>query len=96
MMTTVYISGKITGLPVEEYTANFEYAASIVTLAGFRDVSPLKLWHPFKIWWCYIVVDLIVLCFCDYVYFMDNWKESRGAIIEYKLAMFLHKQIIQL
>ena len=95
-MKTVYISGAITGLTKEEYTYNFEQAEFILTLAGFKAVSPLKLWHPFKFYYGYLLIDLIALCFCDCIYFLDNWESSRGAKIEYKVAMFLRKQIIQL
>ena len=95
-MKTCYISGRITGLPVEEYTANFERAAAILTLAGFRAINPLKLTHPFKCWIGYMAVDLFILTFCDCIYMLDNWQDSRGAMIEYKWAKFLRKQIIQL
>jgi len=92
----VYISGAITGLPVEEYTYNFEQAEFILTLAGLKAVSPLKLWHPFKFYYGYLLIDLIALCFCDYIYFLNNWESSRGARIERKIAEFLRKQIIEI
>jgi len=95
-MKTVYISGQITGLPVEEYTYNFERAEFILALAWFKAVSPLKLWHPLKFYYGYLLIDLIALCFCDCVYFLDNWDGSRGATIERKVAEFLRKKIIQL
>ena len=95
-MKTVYISGAITGLPKEEYTYNFEHAAFIVTLAGFKAVSPLKIKPLFKTWFWYMVSDIAVLCFCDCVYFLDNFESSRGARIERKVAEFLRKRIIEI
>ena len=95
-MKTCYISGRITGLPVEEYTANFERAAAILTLAGFIAVSPLNIKPLFKTWFWFMVSDLFVLTFCDCIYMLDNWRDSRGAMIEYKWAKFLRKEIIEL
>jgi len=95
-MKRVYISGAISGLSKEEYEENFMAAIQIVTLAGFKAVSPLNLWHPVKCWLGYMIIDIIALCLCDCVYFMDNWKSSRGARAEYAVAMFLHKKIIQI
>jgi len=93
---SVYISGQITGLPKEEYTYNFEQAEFILTLVGFKAVSPLKIKPLFKTWFWYMVSDIAVLCFCDCIYFLDNWESSRGAKIERKVAEFLRKKIIQL
>jgi len=95
-MKTCYISGKITGLPKEEYTDNFELAESVLRATGFNAINPVKLWHPVKCWIGYLAVDILVLLFCDCIYFMDNWTESKGSIVEYKVSMFLRKKIVQL
>jgi hypothetical protein len=93
-MKTCYISGKISGLKEDEYTRNFDFAKSIVSLAGFKPISPLDLYCPINLWIAYMIVDIIVLSFCDCVYFMDGWKESRGARIEYKWAKIFRKNIL--
>lgn len=95
-MQTCYISGKISGLSKTEYTRNFDEAKAIVTLGGFTAVSPLDLYCPINLWIAYMIVDIIVLSFCDCVYFMDNWSESRGARIEYGWAKYLRKEVIEL
>ena len=95
-MQTCYISGRIAGLSVEEYTANFEYAASILTLAGFRAISPLSIPHISNNWYIRMAFDLAVLTFCDCIYMLDNCRDSRGAMIEYKWAKFLRKEVIEL
>jgi len=95
-MNTCYISGQITGLTIEEYTYNFEHAAFILTLAGFKAVSPLNIKPLFKTWFWYMVSDIAVLFFCDCIYFLDNWEGSRGAKIERKVAEFLRKRIIEI
>ena len=95
-MQTCYISGKISGLSKTEYTRNFDEAKAIVTLGGFKAVSPLDLPHPFKSWHTRMILCLFAITFCDCVYFMDNWSESSDARIEYKWAEFLRKEVIEL
>lgn len=93
-MKTCYISGKISGLKEDEYTRNFDFAKSIVSLAGFKPISPLDLPHPFENWYTRMILCLFVLTFCECVYFMDDWRESRGARIEYKWAKIFRKNIL--
>lgn len=92
---TCYISGKITGLDYSDVDYNFAYHCGIVEKMGFKPVNPLNIRPLFKTWFWYMVSDLFVLTFCDYVYFMENWKDSKGARIEYKYSKFLRKKIVQ-
>lgn len=89
----IYISGKITGLPKNEYEKNFEHAYNILLLAGKRPLSPLKLWHPFRFYWGYMFIDVIALLFCSEIYMLKNWQNSKGAIIEHKIAKLFKKKI---
>ena len=43
-----------------------------------------------------MAVDLFVLTFCECIYMLDNCRDSRGAMIEYKWAKFLRKEVIEL
>jgi hypothetical protein len=94
-MKKCYVSGKITGLDYSMVEQTFAYHCAIVESMGFKAINPINIKPLFKTWFWYMVSDLFVLTFCDYVYFMANWKDSRGATIEYKYAMFLRKKIIQ-
>ena len=37
---------------------------------------------------------LWAICFCDKIYQLPGWQESRGARIEYKWGKFLGKRIL--
>ncbi len=89
----IYISGQITGLSKNEYERNFQQAYNILLIAGKKPLNPLKLKHPFKFYWGYMFVDILALLFCSEIYMMKNWKESRGAKIEHKIAKRLKKKI---
>lgn len=87
----IYISGKISGLDVADYTSKFNSAEARLKRCFGSDVqiiNPLSI-NPFlgiKNWYCYMITDIWQLLKCDSVYLLDNWHDSRGARIEYKVA----------
>lgn len=80
---TVYISGKMTGLP-DYNRSGFEKIELTLTLLGYNAINPLKLFciTEKKRYKEYLRKDLTVMLQCDAVFVMDNWKNSKGAIIE--------------
>ena len=111
----IYISGRISGLSIEEYNANFEnterhvldkYKQKIVYKIGGgytthfhqppKVVNPLNI-KPFlgiKTWHGYMINDIRALLKCDSIYMMDNWNDSRGAKIEFAIALLTKKRIL--
>lgn len=87
----MYVSGKITGLDEMEYTGNFMFICSRVRKMGFIAVSPLNL-PKRKTWIGYMVQDLFELLLCRSVYFQDNFRDSRGAMLEYRFACLTFKK----
>lgn len=92
-----YISGKISGLSESEYTENFRKTESYLRFdCGIKNVvNPLKI-KPFlgiKSWTCYMIADIYQLLKCDAIYMMDNWYNSRGAMIELAIALLFKKKI---
>jgi hypothetical protein len=82
----IYISGKITGNEEEAFKL-FEMAEINLKLAGFDVVNPMKLEHNHdKSWEAYMRVCIIALMSCDAIFMLTNYYESKGAIIELKLA----------
>lgn len=88
----VYISGQITGLPEKEYKKLFDSAEDILTTFGYDPINPLLLdetdtknwsWHD------YMKRDIKLLCDCDYIYLLPNWRNSKGAMFEYMVADML-------
>ena len=65
----------------------------------FRPVNPVALTFggtPLRYyrWSVCMAVCLWHLTFCSYVYFLRDWPQSRGAKIEHRWALLLHKHII--
>lgn len=89
-MKKCYIAGKISGLPILEYTSNFKEAEAGVLNLGYYPVNPVELNHDHdKTWLSYMREDLTELLKCNAVYVLRNWSESQGAKIEVDLAKSL-------
>lgn len=79
---TAYISGKITGLE-DLNVPKFEKAEARLIFMGFDTCNPHKLNHNHdKKWYSYMRVCLSEMFKCDLVVALDDYNESRGALIE--------------
>ncbi len=88
-MNKVYISGRISGLPRDQYMRLFFIAASMLKERGYKPVNPTRFlmcrWP-----WLYrllgynltLLIDLWMLMRCDLIYKIPGWQQSRGANIE--------------
>jgi len=80
----IYIAGKITDNP--NYMEQFSIAESFLKQKGHAVMNPTILPPGFehheymKI--CFSMIDA-----CEAVYMLDNWRDSKGATMEYKYAM---------
>ena len=89
-----YISGKITGIE-KDAEKMFENAEKALLSKGYEVVNPFKLDHNHdKSWHSYMRVDIKALCDCDSIYMLSNWTESKGAIIEHTIAMYLGLRVV--
>jgi hypothetical protein len=94
MQQKIYISGKISGIEAEAPKL-FEKAEKELSEHGFLVVNPLKLNHQHdKSWHSYMKEDVKALCDCDLIYMLSNWKDSKGAIIEHTIAMYLGLKVV--
>lgn len=94
MKQKAYISGKITGIENEAPTL-FAKAEKELQSRGFETVNPLTLNHQHdKSWHSYMKEDVKALCECDVIYMLSNWTDSKGAIIEHTIAMYLGLKVI--
>lgn len=83
----IYISGQITGIPIEESTANFDRLEKRLTDAGHEVLNPMKLTHNHeKTWLKYMQEDIYHLMDCEFLVFMENSVYSKGAGIEICIA----------
>lgn len=87
----IYISGKISGLPLEVSRLNFSVCERNLQRIGLDVINPMskKYWKNriFKLpWIVHMFCDILLLFQCQGIFFQSNWKESRGARIERKFA----------
>lgn len=89
MAIKVYISGKISGIENEAQKL-FEKAEKELQSKEFEVVNPMKLNHQHdKSWHSFMKEDIKALCDCDAIYMLSNWTNSKGAIIEHTIAIYL-------
>lgn len=81
-----YISGKMTG--TEDYgREKFSKARQILMGKGYEVFSPSDIGYVDGWDWSeYMRYDLAEMTKCDIVYMLDDWKDSKGATIEYEVA----------
>ncbi len=91
-MGKVYISGKITGN--ENYVKDFENRARQLKSLGYYPVNPVRIYERLKAQLGreptrqeIMDEDIRELKNCDYINFLDKWKESEGAREEHDVAV---------
>lgn len=86
----VYISGAITGRPIDAVVNQFKKAESELIEKGHYPVNPLNNGLDNTASWLeHMRADIRLLLDCDAIYMMVGWPDSRGAIIEKQLAQNL-------
>ena len=92
LIKKVYIAGKITGLPREEYIQNFKEVEEALSERDFVGINPTclpeGLEHSEYMHICYGMIDI-----ADAVYFLNNWMDSVGAGLEYHYAKKQGKEL---
>jgi hypothetical protein len=89
----IYISGKITGIE-DEAKVLFENAEIYLKSKGYKVINPIKANHDHdNSWESYMKEDIKLLCDCDEIFMLKNWKESKGAILEHNLSEILKIKI---
>lgn len=83
----IYISGKITGLPLDEAKFSFMLAGLMLKSYGHEPVNPFNNGIDEDApWEHHMEADIKDMLQCEGIYQMENWRQSRGAKIEYKEA----------
>ena len=94
----ISLSGKISGLHPEIASQNFRFSEHELYKFHKADevVNPFSI-RPFlriRCWLCYMIADIREQSTCTHSAFRWDWKDSRGAVIEYFFARFIFKQDI--
>ena len=89
MKKKVYISGRISDLPREQYMTMFRIAEQMLRKKDYEPVNPTRFFMC-KYIWLYrllgyrltLLYDLWRLMRCDLIYKLPGWRDSRCANIE--------------
>ena len=94
-MGKIYISGRISGLPIDEVTDKFNETEAKLKAKGYEVVNPLKNGIPATASWeAHVAMDVLLLMGCDSIYLLPDWFFSKGATLEKNLAELTGKTII--
>lgn len=90
-----YISGKISGIPLESARANFDRGERLMLSRGYNVVNPLAM-HAGRVltWQQYMRLDISALVRCDTIYMLTGWHLSKGARLEHTIAKAVGIEII--
>ena len=91
----LYISGPITG--TEDYMERFAAAQKELEEEGWSVVNPALVNSNLPEdteWEDYMRMAVCMMDMCETVYFLNGWKESRGANIEYGYALAKGRDIM--
>lgn len=83
----IYISGKISG--TDDYLDRFDRVEKILSAKGHTVINParvLDILPKDTTWQGYMATALAMLVQADAVYFLRGWRDSKGAVIERKVA----------
>lgn len=92
----VFISGKVSGMDYQEACRKFYDASASLLRFGLTPVVPVDLCRAHWSWCRCMAVCLWHLLWCSGFCQLDNWEDSRGARIEYRVAKLLGKKFIYL
>jgi len=88
----VYVSGPMSGLPEFNYPAFFA-AADRLREAGHEPVNPAEIgqrpdwdWHDY-------MNAIKMQKTCEGIYLLPGWRQSRGAVVEYYVALALGQRV---
>lgn len=89
----IYVSGPMTGKPALNFPA-FNAAAAELRALGVEVVNPAELNpDPNKSWRECMAVDIKALVDCDAIVMLPGWECSKGANLEWEIAVRLRMRI---
>lgn len=92
--TKVFISGKISGLEYNVAYGKFSNAERMLQQMGYATVNPMKICKRNWCWLRCMIKCLWAIMWCKKVYQLPDWKDSKGARIEYRWAKLLRKRFV--
>lgn len=95
MNTTIYIAGKVSGLPHWKAKLNFDRAAKYWRERAYTVINPMEIVvDPNTDWETAMRICIKAMMDAGTIFMLHNWRDSEGAIIEHDLAEKLKMKII--
>lgn len=95
MKKRIYIAGKVTGEEREVCWPKFQKVKFNLEALGYEVINPLEVVCADETCWDTAMKKCIAaLMTCDMIYLLSDWRESKGAKIEHKLAKSLNIEIL--
>ena len=91
----IFVSGKISGEDYYMAYRKFSDAEKHLESLGYRVVNPMVLCKKHWGWLRCMAVCLLHLVRCTGICQLPDWRLSRGARIEYRIAKLLNKNILR-
>ena len=94
-MSKIYVSGRITGLPIELAKRTFAEAVRNLNSQGWEVVNPFDNGLPVEASYEeHLAADLQLLLGCKALFALRGWQQSNGARIEVAFAKRLGIKVI--
>jgi nucleoside 2-deoxyribosyltransferase len=94
MSKTVYIAGKVFGLPEQQVREKIERVSTDLQNQGYRVVSPAESINKGETWERTMKQSIKSMLECDEVHLLPGWQESRGAQLERDIAIRLGMDVV--
>ena len=95
-MKRIYLSGPMTGIPLDNYPA-FIAAAAELRKQGHVVTNPAEIkLHDEAGWEDYMKADIKAMLDCCTVALLPGWEDSKGANIEARLALNLGMRVVEI
>lgn len=88
-----YLSGSVTNDP--DFRDKFDYAEFQLKNRGYKVLNPVKHEKDGKEWSYYLRKDLRKLTRCQGIILIDGWENSKGALLELKVAQELGLAVME-
>jgi hypothetical protein len=94
MKKTIYIAGKISGLPYKRTYYKFLLRELYLWFMGFNPVNPMREIPKDWTWHQQVEEGKNLAIECDCIYLSHNWRDSKGAYRELLAYLRAGKKLI--
>lgn len=92
----IYIAGKVTGENRLDCALKFSHTAGVLRKHDFLPINPLEVVNDFKCPWQKAMrLTIAEMMKADAILMIGNWRNSKGAMMEYAIAKDLEIPVFE-